>query len=60
MAEFMQGALARTKKRKHDASEPATAPTGDRDANLAAAAVQLTHLPRSQWPADVLEYQRQR
>jgi hypothetical protein len=60
MAEFMQGAVARTKKRKNDASEPATAPTGDREADLARRAAQLHDVPRSEWPADVLEYQRQR
>jgi len=66
MAQFMQGALARTKKRRIGAnanespSNEAARPAARTDDELAALAAQFHDLPRAQWPADVLEYVRQK
>ena len=67
MAEFMQGTVSRTKRRRKQPEPKPAEPEPDRDADsrsamtrgdaeLAALAAQLPHMPRSQWPADVLEY----
>ena len=64
MAEFMQGTVARTKRQRkqveHETPEAERVPDRrDRsDAELAAHAARLHDVPRSQWPADVLEYHR--
>jgi len=67
MAEFMQSAVAQPKRLRKastvagEAEAELLAPnTADArsDAELAAIAVQLTHVPRNEWPAEVLDYQR--
>ena len=67
MAEFMQGTVSRTKRRRKQPEPKPPEPEPDRDADSRSAmtrgdaelaAAQLTHMPRSQWPADVFEYQQ--
>ena len=65
MAEFMQGAVAKTTRRRKDDTASET-PNADRESSttsrtddeLAALAAQFHDVPRGQWPAEVLEYQR--
>ena len=71
MAEFMQGAVAQTKRRRKATDETPTpsaehervsSSTTRTDDELAALAAQFTHthVPRAQWPAEVLEWQQRR
>ena len=72
MAEFMQGAVAKTKRRRPTQTAPeaepaepadpnhAAASTARTEAELAADAARLHDVPRAQWPADVLEYHRKK
>jgi hypothetical protein len=64
MAEFMQGAVAKTPRRRKAGAASET-PNADRESSttrtddeLAALVAQFHDVPRGQWPAEVLEYQR--
>ena len=68
MAEFMQVVVTKTKRGRKDVTTVSAAPTpiAEResasstrtDDELAALAVQFHDVPRAQWPAEVLDYQR--